>query len=1359
MAVIQTVVMHHRRIFLVLFSLSLTAVANCQDMLGVPKREYSTKDPAVSDFKKYVDLPIGHFTGSPSISIPVYTVKSKSIEVPITLNYQAGGILVEQNPSTVGLGWTLSAGGSITRSVRGHEDDGYLFELEQRMSRVPRTMGSGYDTVYDWFSSRDRFANISNLTGGAYFDGYSVTGNSFLSDIQSHNNTITSGGFPSGDNPLISGVYDTEPDIFHFNFGAYSGKFYLSAYGPIIVPHNSDLKIAVVTEDRTHIDIWRNADGNFIDTIPYRQFCITSFKVSTPDGKDYYFGETENSRTKMTGAQWSYSARNLYTAWSLTKIVDRMSADSIVFTYDNHVRGNPGIRNDQSFHEKGDVFSIFCPQPTVPEIQNNEISTLTGITSSSDHVVFYTNVFVDSIRVFDRVDSVSLRKFQFTYGAGVSGKSRLIDFLEIDRKLNLYETHQFRYHDETTYSGLSSQDFWGFYNGAPNNGKLALGVDTCGGRPNRYPAWPAMKQDALTGITYPGGGRAEIEYEPHKVNAGRVPNGGVQEGDGYNVGQGLNFSLIHDIIGGLRVKELRHIDPVTNDTLFKRFKYNKFGVSTSSGFVHVPPLFTVEIDNFPCPNGPVDSYWLSTHNLFQGNGSHVTYQNVTVEEGKNGALNGYTEFEFYDDMNTDSSFYLNAITDSTNYAVRGVQENAPQWMPVVVPDNLLSGKLKVKRTYSASNLLLAKEEHAYQTRNYNQWVYGHAIKTISSADVCNDGGGLAVTGFRSGHAGSGHIDIKWAVFDDEWENGIGVDYKTNELRWEILTGPKYDGIAPRFPPGNTFYYKNTYRISKIGVFEKSVINSIRGAGNDFIADTVHYYYENPAHSNVTRTERRDGQGRIVVSRNFFTLDFKDVNNGDSLIYFMKKASVNVPLASVQYKDNVISGSRFRKYALFSRSDSTAFKVTDEYELERLNEKLPFSLLNIGSVLPYDLNFPQTYFKHLANFRYGSDKNISSASSSDGANIVLLHDYQNKHAVAQFMNADSADVAYTSFETSYRGNWSVSGGTISGIGVMGRRALQASGATITRAGLNAAKRYKVSYWSSSGSMSVNGQAGTIIRAENGWNCYEHLLAASVTSVTITGSAVIDELRLLPTGSSVKTFTFDPLTGVTGSNDDNNNISRFEYDGLGRMLAARDGESNIVKKAEYYQNGFQHDSAVWRFFDGTSRFQVCPADTNYTSNIVEYLMVDINPLSPSYRQLSWAALRTITGMDLSVWQATDSIRCLKYSNNENTGYAEAQEMDMNPCSATYGQVRWYAIGQSQACPPGTPPPPPCTGPDKMTINGVCVTGTKIYTASVYDNVNNTWSCKFHYSFGPDCIKSIDYYEPSPGPCMPSPPCTPM
>ena len=137
-------------------------------------QEVVAPPPNAASLGVYGEVPVGYHTGTPKISIPLHTLEKGDLQLPISLNYHASGIQVAQLSSWVGLGWSLDAGGVITRSVRSGPDEG-------------------------------------NATTDGYYADY---GNFF-------------NGLPTEPelDMALSGEIDTEPDAYFFNFSGFSGKF------------------------------------------------------------------------------------------------------------------------------------------------------------------------------------------------------------------------------------------------------------------------------------------------------------------------------------------------------------------------------------------------------------------------------------------------------------------------------------------------------------------------------------------------------------------------------------------------------------------------------------------------------------------------------------------------------------------------------------------------------------------------------------------------------------------------------------------------------------------------------------------------------------------------------------------------------------------------------------------------------------------------------------------------------------------------------------------------------------------------------------------------------------------------------
>ncbi len=160
----------------------------------------SIASPTAASLGKYGDIPVSYHTGIPQIAIPFYTVKAGPLSLPIGLSYHASGLKVMEPASWVGAGWSLDAGGVITRTVVGQPDE--------RGTNVGASEINGHFSDYG-------FSNYVDITGSTQEDWL---------------------GFAAGRK-------DGQPDLFFFNFGGYSGKFFFrDDRTPILVPQQ-DLKI------------------------------------------------------------------------------------------------------------------------------------------------------------------------------------------------------------------------------------------------------------------------------------------------------------------------------------------------------------------------------------------------------------------------------------------------------------------------------------------------------------------------------------------------------------------------------------------------------------------------------------------------------------------------------------------------------------------------------------------------------------------------------------------------------------------------------------------------------------------------------------------------------------------------------------------------------------------------------------------------------------------------------------------------------------------------------------------------------------------------------------------------------------
>lgn len=79
--------------------------------------------PQAAQHLRYGEIPVGHTTGVPDIEIPLYSLDTGWMQLPITLNCHPSGFKVSDIPSPAGLGWVVNvAGYMITRSIEESPD-------------------------------------------------------------------------------------------------------------------------------------------------------------------------------------------------------------------------------------------------------------------------------------------------------------------------------------------------------------------------------------------------------------------------------------------------------------------------------------------------------------------------------------------------------------------------------------------------------------------------------------------------------------------------------------------------------------------------------------------------------------------------------------------------------------------------------------------------------------------------------------------------------------------------------------------------------------------------------------------------------------------------------------------------------------------------------------------------------------------------------------------------------------------------------------------------------------------------------------------------------------------------------------
>lgn len=403
--------------------------------------------------------------------------------------------------------------------------------------------------------------------------------------------------------------------------------------------------------------------------------------------------------------------------------------------------------------------------------------------------------------------------------------------------------------------------------------------------------------------------------------------------------------------------------------------------------------------------------------------------------------------------------------------------------------------------------------------------------------------------------------------------------------------------------------------------------------------------------------------------------------------------------------------------------------------------------------------------------------------TDDVTKSYIWDYLDELPIAEAVNADTLSIAYTSFEADGKGRWSFSGTPAAdSTAVTGKKTYALSGGSITKSGLSSGEVYLLSYWSKGNhALLISGTevgwprtlASITVKGQD-WKLYEHKITGQ-TSVSLSGSIAIDELRFYPEQAQMSSYTYAPLVGITSQCDANGRIVYYQYDGLDRLSLVRDQDNNVIKKICYNYLGQPEDcsQAVYWNRGGSMLYTKNNCDSGYTGTSVVY-SVAAGLYSSTVSQfhadsLAWAdldpdgqAYANTHGSCVPIY--FNVLKSGSFSrNNCDSGYI-TDPMTYTVMAGVYSslisqahadslaQADVDANGQAYANTHGscTIYCVDCSGRNKRCINFVCETGIKVYTTSEWDSEMNKYRCYYHYEFS-DGSWSLEFSEYSNTQCI--------
>lgn len=1121
---------------LYLFFCVLLASAQDKNTIKLDEK-FVPLSPTATQMNKFSDIPINYSTGVVDISIPLLDVAGKTIQVPIGLRYSGGGVKVNDPSNKVGLGWYLDVGGAINRTIRSLPDEGINVRLDvqaiyHRINEAPRI----YDYPYNVSDVVPGFTYIGDrkdatreellalqITGGYYFDKQPLLLNipnntsDLINFVNNKNATPEANDFLD----LIDyGYRDLEPDIFNISVPGYAAKFSTGVDGKFSFISGNEIKSNIQTSvvdtlvlNSYYRERWVSGSveyvGPFIDSTMMRRFQPWDLKLE--NGMRYSFSEFGKETMDLR------EMSSPVTTWNLSKIVDENNQDTVSFSYSRQNNRHPldgagASRRPAPIDSNDRMF--FIDKRSNPE---NKATFCDLIQTKYEKVKFFYSNQLDSIVVFDH-DENRKKKVRFYYSKfKLSQRLKLdsISFVSHDSKL-VTQSYRFSYYDQDVINGQSvqyekrKQDYWGYFN---NREDSATKVNAS--NPDSKPQWPYSMIESLTAVDNSQGNRQDFEYEPNTYSY-------ITEKDGYNFYNSLYNPLDANIVGGIRIKKIKIFDKKRNAFLWeKELTYNEQGSNASSGVLNMfpaqyGPLSSVECQGYSSKN----IFWMSRVNQFNSVKELpiVTYKNVRETIKKDGINNGYNEYIFFTDYETENKYYTHY--DSLFNPQNKMSNFPPDRYLALDYLNPLNGKLKNKKIFDRRDTLIAEE------------IYKYDVKKV---------GGL--------------------------ENRVKMFKLISEnvnLMCDFYTPPPPGGIPPELRRDYVSIY---YLFPKHTYLKEKISNSY--FGTDKVSNSEKYYYESTNHNQITRTVNTSSAGDSTVSRTIFGLDLPDNIIGYTYFNKFKQVGYNPTVLKYTAKGTKVIAAELSNYVSINNNLNYPIQVKTFQTLNTLKTNL--FQLTAGQFTNYNASIWETR----KDFNYDSKIRLIEQRVNDGGYVSYIWNDKLRGPLAKVENTNQANIAFASFEYPKDFGFTVPSAARNAFGYLSGRSYKLSSGNIVKSGLVAAENYYLSYWiNGTSALTVGGSTETtLIESKNGWNKYRHLIK-NTTSLVVSGTQNIDELLLIPQKSTFQLFEFDRFDNLTKLVANQSAI--FSFDNLQRLKEVSDGDQNILTATDYHIGTYPYDN---------------------------------------------------------------------------------------------------------------------------------------------------------------------------------------
>jgi hypothetical protein len=1142
---------------------------------------------------KFGSNPIGLFSGTVSYGLPLYNIKLNGITIPISVSYNSNGVRVDEVSSRIGMQWKMDFAGVINRTIVGNPD-----ETEQGNSRP-----TSHDT------STWAFYNFLETTGdGGVWEeahpdlfNYSIPGYSGSFVLDKNRNVVQ---IPY--NNLQITMYTHSASVDSFRIVTPDGNVFIfgknGAYDQV---ENTSLPGGGGGE----------CVSEFGSSAPITAWYLNTIKLTNGQSVNYVYEGAGSTYLTGVNQTFSFKPLNLFnyydftytdypykTCYQLTEYNGVMLKE-IQFP-DGKVKLFYSSRNDLADEQKLDSLHI----------QNND-SLLVKRFRFNYQYSYNSSTDYDSRQYVWSSSSIQslypeLRKRLFLTSVN--------DYVSGDTLSYKFEYNNF---DSLPPRLSYAQDYWGYYNGVAYQDVNFFPAWTTGNMymwggfefgADRRGNFQSCQKGILKKITYPTGGSTDYTYEPADSFQSWKPifdtlnfSGSVNPmSDTYitstfTLNMGISKFLITpsadayippgpeepqepmpDTLLYVTIKDANNeiVYSYTGSIWLPHYLPHLNIVDAGSYTVTVHSAYSPEVDFaikmfklLPDSNDPLTpSGGLRVKSVSDNDGlgnvqNKRTFQYKFYANGTSlpPALNPNSDELFYQPYRgtkviSEGEFYPYTLMQLFSSSLFPLYQNGmgnPQYTNVTEEfrdksENITGG---IEHTFFINGktkpLYLGQADIIYEW-NWNDFTDSTYIKSTVP------GGSWTNTDLHNG------TELGTAVFKMTNPSTKVIASKTKNIysidsRWSY-TDTLYSvrrTITPMLNYNNTKYFVQ-YDVNKYFIYSNwlhcdTTITITYTDKGDSLSNAQSYLYGSITHMQPTLIKQKNSKGDSIATIIKYPYDF----SGTSPYTEMLSRNIINPVVEQSQKNITLNKELSQTKTNYQLWQGNSFIAPVTVEQSVLNNSL------------------QTKLRFAS---YDNNRNIITVLQENNIKMSYIWDYNQAYPVAQATNADSTSIAYTSFETGNKGNWTFSGSTTTHPSApTGTKGYSLAGGNITKSGLLSVTTYIITYWKrdSSSTVTVNSGSGTLLITKNGWKLYSHEITGS-TSLTISGSAYIDELRLYPKGALMTTYTYSPLIGMTSQNDGNNRITYYEYDAFRRLKLIRDFDKNILKRIEYkYQASYE------------------------------------------------------------------------------------------------------------------------------------------------------------------------------------------